>query len=106
MIFLLCDFPRYKMNTSPSRRPSTPKARRPPSTPSGIPKYSPRPNMQRRRSLNDLNKSDRCSTSSQLLLKTPNSPKLVENKAPKSPLRSINKVDLKTKSFNLVRLYL
>ncbi|XP_033222902.1 uncharacterized protein LOC117176741 isoform X3 [Belonocnema kinseyi] len=96
-----------KINASP-RRPSTPKARRPPSTPSGIPKYSPRPQMQRRRSLNDLNKSEmrpespQAAAKSSSFQKTPISTKKVEYQPSKSPLRNLNKIEFKAKPFNLI----
>lgn len=102
-------FFRNKLNTSSPKRASTPKVLKPPRTPSAIPKFSSLPTLQRRKSMNDLNKSAKYSdasrySSSSNLQKNFNSANKSTSSLPKSPLRTSNKMDLKCKRFNLVSL--
>ncbi|XP_051162987.1 repetitive organellar protein-like isoform X2 [Leptopilina boulardi] len=89
-----------KLNTSSPKRASTPKVLKPPRTPSAIPKFSSLPTLQRRKSMNDLNKSAKYSdasrySSSSNLQKNFNSANKSTSSLPKSPLRTSNKMDLK-----------
>lgn len=98
-----------KRNASSPKRASTPKVQKSPRTPSAIPKFSSLPTLQRRKSMNDLNKSGKYSeaprlSSSSNLQKTFGSANKSTSVLSKSPLRNSNKMDLKCKTFNLIKL--
>ncbi|XP_043476520.1 kinesin-like protein KIN-7I isoform X2 [Leptopilina heterotoma] len=91
-----------KRNASSPKRASTPKVQKSPRTPSAIPKFSSLPTLQRRKSMNDLNKSGKYSEVSRLssssnLQKTFGSANKSTSVLSKTPLRNSNKMDLKCK---------